>query len=245
MDSTDKNNGLITKIWGPAMWESIHCVAFGYPTNPSVEQKRYYKTYFMNLGHVLPCSLCQTSYNYFIADKKSNTFLSDDVFKNRDTLTKWVYNLHIRVNQKLDVDYVITYKDFVNKYESYRAKCNPKYDGCKMTDMDKKQSYKNAQQKNHVIIPQNIIEKFTNYALERGVTFDFDKYKSMSTDEWNYRNVYCQKILSHMRTTGVSTFEQNGKYKGLPTLHELHLFSRLSSSTNKSTLEETIKKYKL
>ena len=25
------NNGLITKIWGPVVWESLHCIAFGYP----------------------------------------------------------------------------------------------------------------------------------------------------------------------------------------------------------------------
>ena len=41
----NKNNGLITKIWGPAMWESIHCIAFGYPIEPTEEQKQNYKNY--------------------------------------------------------------------------------------------------------------------------------------------------------------------------------------------------------
>ena len=37
----NKNNGLITKIWGQAMWESLHCIAFGYPIEPTDEQKRF------------------------------------------------------------------------------------------------------------------------------------------------------------------------------------------------------------
>ena len=34
-----KTNGLITKIWGPHFWETLHCVSFGYPLEPTEEQK--------------------------------------------------------------------------------------------------------------------------------------------------------------------------------------------------------------
>jgi hypothetical protein len=46
----NKNNGLITKIWGPAMWESLHCIAFGYPVEPTDEQRQNYKDFFTSLS---------------------------------------------------------------------------------------------------------------------------------------------------------------------------------------------------
>ena len=59
------NNGLMTKIWGPHMWFAINCVSFGYPVNPTQEQKRQYKTFFEFLGFVLPCEFCKISYQFF------------------------------------------------------------------------------------------------------------------------------------------------------------------------------------
>ena len=41
--TTNINNGLITKIWGPGAWEFLHSVTFGYPVSPTDEQKQYYK----------------------------------------------------------------------------------------------------------------------------------------------------------------------------------------------------------
>ena len=243
--NSKNNNGLITKIWGPVMWESIHCVAFGYPVNPTVTQKRKYKEYFLNLGHVLPCSLCQTSYNFFINDKNSDTFLSDNVFKSRLTLAKWVFNLHNRVNKKLNVNYKISFEDFVNKYESYRAKCNPKYDGCVMTPNDKMLSYINSNKKNHAVISMDTASKFNNYASERGIQFNLNKYNKMLKNtpdkNWDDRNKYCDAILTDMRINGINYVEEKGKYKGLPTIHELHLLSRLCSSVDENTLKNMIK----
>ena len=34
------NNGLLTKIWGPHLWKSLHCIAFGYPSNPTDDEKK-------------------------------------------------------------------------------------------------------------------------------------------------------------------------------------------------------------
>ena len=127
----NKNNGLITKIWGPAMWESIHCIAFGYPIEPTEEQKQNYKNFFLNLMNVLPCKFCRDSYKDFVT-KEDETILRDEDFENRESLTKFVFKIHNRVNKKLGVNYNICYDDFVKKYESYRAKCIPNEKGCNM-----------------------------------------------------------------------------------------------------------------
>jgi hypothetical protein len=248
MEINNQDNGLITKIWGPAMWESINSIAFGYPINPSVEQKRFYKIYFLNLGNVLPCSFCQKSYNCFIAEKNTNTYLSDNVFDDRKSLIKWVYNLHNRVNIKLDVDYAITFDEFIKKYESYRAICNPKFDGCVMTPSDKIISFTNAKKTNCSIIPKHTAEYFKEYALERGIKFNLDKYDTMPKNDnknWDKRNSECTIILKHMRHNGVSSVEQNGEHKGKPTMHELRLLARLCSSMNKTELHKLTKNMKI
>ena len=47
-NSDNSNNGLITKIWGPDIWSALHSISFGYPINPSQDQKDKYKTFFTN-----------------------------------------------------------------------------------------------------------------------------------------------------------------------------------------------------
>jgi hypothetical protein len=42
----NSNNGLITKIWGESAWIFGHSITFGYPINPSIEQRNNYKNYF-------------------------------------------------------------------------------------------------------------------------------------------------------------------------------------------------------
>ena len=47
--SSNKNNGLMTKIWGPSGWEFLHSVSFGYPIEPTAEQKKIIKIFFIVL----------------------------------------------------------------------------------------------------------------------------------------------------------------------------------------------------
>ena len=34
------------KIWGPPGWLFLHTITFNYPTNPTEEDKKYYKNFF-------------------------------------------------------------------------------------------------------------------------------------------------------------------------------------------------------
>ena len=63
MTTNNDNMGLLTKIWGPPLWESLHCITFAFPSNPTNEEKQHYLAFFKSLGNVLPCSLCRSSYN--------------------------------------------------------------------------------------------------------------------------------------------------------------------------------------
>jgi hypothetical protein len=230
----NKNNGLITKIWGPMMWESIHCIAFGYPIEPTSEQKENYKNFFLNLMNVLPCKFCRDSYKDFIT-KEENTLLRDEDLENRESLTKFVFKIHNRVNKKLGVNYNICYDDFVKKYESYRAKCIPNEKGCNMPLNLKADSFNMSEIKHAPLIKNHHYEGFKKYALIRGVKFDDNILKICDIKDrfdkiWQMRDKKCRQIIRKMRIEGIPSVEKDGEFKNMPTIEELHLISLLSTN---------------
>jgi hypothetical protein len=239
-NDSNANNGLITRLWGPGAWFSLHSITFGYPINPTTEQKKQYKDYFESVGNVLPCSYCRKSYNEFISS--DDTMLTDDVFESRATLTLWLYKLHNRVNAKLGVDYGVTYEDIVKRYEAFRAKCTPQIQGCVMPLDEKQKSYLVADQKHCPIVKLSLAQCFKEYAILRKVEFFPENYAECDTDKWTARNKECADIISSMRKGGISSLEQNGEFKGLPTVQELTLLSKLSTTMSKNELINLTKK---
>jgi hypothetical protein len=240
---SNKHNGLITKIWGSPLWMSLHCITFGYPIEPTQEEKNFYKIFFISLGNVLPCIYCKNSYNDFI--RFGDTIINDDMLKNRGTLTYWLYKIHERVNNKLKITYKTDFNDVVNKYESFRAKCsknNPNAKGCVMPLYDKSKSYILANYKEAPLIPLELIKRFTKYAEFRGIDFsNIDSYNdcfyfNKYSKKWIVRNYKCIKIINNMKTRAKPSIEISGKFIGLPTLEELLLLSKLSSSLNEDEL---------
>ena len=57
----NSGDGMLTKIWGPALWHALHNISFNYPVNPTSEDKKYYKNYILNLQYVLPCKYCRVN----------------------------------------------------------------------------------------------------------------------------------------------------------------------------------------
>jgi hypothetical protein len=228
-DENNKHNGLLTKIWGPSAWINFHAVSFGYPISPSVHQQQQYKQYYISVGDTLPCGHCRDSYKEFISS--GCTKLNDSVLKNRKSLTFWAYCIHEAVNNKLGVNYGVTYQDIIDKYEAFRAKCNTtkKEKGC-IVPLDKKsQSFKIAAKKDCPIISKDIVDQFIPYGIKRGIKLNrnFDK---------EILNTKCISIIDNMRQNGIQSIEQSGKYKGLPTTNELELIIMGSSNLNNDEL---------
>jgi len=238
---SQSNNGLMTKIWGPCTWFTISCFAFGYPTNPTPEQKQQYRIFFEYLGFVLPCIFCRDSYQCFIKD--DDTILDDYVMENRETLTHWVFRLHNRVNHKLSADYGTTYEEFYNKYESFRAKCAVDISGCSMPLELKSIAFKNADEKQCRIVPLEIIAKFKLYAKKRGISFDKIKYydnlvqNNRNSEEYHQRNIMCREQIKKIQYGAIHSLEQEGEYKGLPSIEELKLMSLLCTNLAITNLE--------
>lgn len=112
-----------TKSWGPYAWKFLHYVTFNYPEKPTEDDKESYADLFWNLTKTLPCKLCKESYFKFISEDPVDNHLHS-----RDTLVKWLYNLHSKVNDKLVSQGNRTtkspaYSVFLEEYESKRAVC--------------------------------------------------------------------------------------------------------------------------
>ena len=81
-------------LWGPHGWKFLHYLSFGYPMDPTTEQKNQYKTFFLSLQHVLPCSICSKHYSENLME-----YSLDDALRNRDALVRWVIDIHNSVNE--------------------------------------------------------------------------------------------------------------------------------------------------
>ena len=251
--NSDANNGMLTKIWGKCSWVTIHSITFGYmvvfdPKNPDhVRRKEGIKATLINLAECWPCVYCRDSYKEFVSDPNSPAYISDDIFASRDSLTRWAYRLHERVNQKLGVDYGLSYEDIVPIYESYRAKCIDKDKGCTMPLDLKAKSYSMADIRHAPVVKNEFSEKFIKYAKIRGIPdyIDILRYynKVILTNRVN-RDVICWKIIDHMRKSSIDCTENEGKYEGLPTIYELILLSMRCSNISYHQHDKIIQKLK-
>jgi hypothetical protein len=112
-------DGMLTSVWGPPMWHFLHTMSFNYPVNPSAEDKKYYKDFVTNLQYVLPCKYCRINLtNNF---KKKPLQMCD--MENRETFSKYIYELHELVNKMLKKKSNLSYCDVRERYEHFRSRC--------------------------------------------------------------------------------------------------------------------------
>jgi hypothetical protein len=119
------DTGMQTNVWGPAGWLFLHSIAQNYPWNPNAEKRKSYLKFFKTLAEVLPCGNCRDSYRSYITTMGLDTYLDYSKLKDRFTCTRWLYNVHSKVNEAIGKEN-IPFKDVWNRYESYRSKCNNK-----------------------------------------------------------------------------------------------------------------------
>jgi hypothetical protein len=112
-------DGMMTKIWGPAMWHYLHTMSFNYPVNPTNDDKKNYRDFILNLKNVLPCKYCRINL--------SNNFKKKPIqmchMKSRDTFSRYIYELHETVNKMLNKKSNLTYCEVRERYEHFRSRC--------------------------------------------------------------------------------------------------------------------------
>ena len=125
---SNKIEGMMTKVWGPAGWLFLHSITFGYPeviderNDDHVHRRKSMNNFFENISGVLPCCLCRQSFTEFIQKFPIGPHLNKRV-----DLVRWLYKMHNLVNNKLGVPKcdIPSFKDFVLFYEEFRAGCHP------------------------------------------------------------------------------------------------------------------------
>jgi hypothetical protein len=247
IDNKNINNGLLPLIWGPHLWKSLHCITFAYPINPTQEDKINYKNFFIYLQYVIPCKSCGDSYAKFI--NEGDVKLTDSVLENRATLTKWMYDLHNAVNNKLSINYDVSFKQIKDRYEKFRAICDPNLPGCIMSLNNKKESYIHNSINDCSVIPLEIAKQFDVYAKKMGIDNFIEEIiyyhniyldKDNNIDKWEKRNNDCYNIITHMNNNAIKSFDEND----VPSKEELLLLSKLCSKVNVNTLKKILNKQK-
>ena len=116
----NSGDGMLTSVWGPSMWHYLHTMSFNYPVEPSKENKHYYKEFVKNLQYTLPCKYCRINLkNNFKAHP-----IKECHMKNRESFSRYVYELHELVNKMLNKKSGLKYCDVRERYEHFRARCS-------------------------------------------------------------------------------------------------------------------------
>jgi hypothetical protein len=112
-------DGMITATWGPPMWHYLHTMSFNYPVNPTAEDKKHYRDFIINLQYVLPCKYCRINLKTNLRQMP----ITSAVMANRESFSRYVYELHELVNKMLKKKSNLSYCDVRERYEHFRSRC--------------------------------------------------------------------------------------------------------------------------
>ena len=104
-------------VWGPHMWFFLHTIEMTYPLRPNAVTKKKYYEFIQNIPLFIPIEHMAGEFTKLLDEYPVQPYLDK-----RDTLIRWVWFIHNKINQKLEKPQ-ITLKDFYIKYyEEYKPK---------------------------------------------------------------------------------------------------------------------------
>jgi len=112
-------DGMLTSVWGPSMWHVLHTISFNYPNNPTLEDKKKYMNFIKSLKYILPCKYCRIN----LKNNFKSLPLTIKEMENRQTFSRYIYNLHELINKMLNKKSGLSYCDVRERYEHFRARC--------------------------------------------------------------------------------------------------------------------------
>ena len=115
----NSGDGMLTTVWGPPMWHFLHTMSFNYPVEPTPEDKKHYKDFIYSLRYILPCKYCRINLKSNLKQKP----LQMCHMANRETFSRYIYELHELVNKMLNKKSNLTYCDVRERYEHFRSRC--------------------------------------------------------------------------------------------------------------------------
>lgn len=126
----NSGDGMLTSVWGPIFWFFLHTMSFNYPVKPDIETKKHYRDFILSLQYILPCKYCRD--NLVLNFKKLP--LTMEKMKDRESFSRYVYDLHELINKMLNKKSNLSYDDVRDRFETFRSKCfaekKNKHSGC-------------------------------------------------------------------------------------------------------------------
>lgn len=165
----NSNDGMLTTVWGPAMWHYLHTMSFNYPVKPTTKDKKHYHEFIIKLQHVLPCGKCREN----LKENFKKLPIKKCAMKSRYTFSKYIYDLHELINTMLGKRSGLSYEEVRERYEHFRSRCATKSKTHKKRQMRKQKREKGCTEpivgeKSKCVI--NIVPK-----TEKVDTFNMDK----------------------------------------------------------------------
>ena len=115
----ESGDGMLVSVWGPSVWHSLHTMSFNYPIKPTLEEKKHYRDFILSLQHVLPCKYCRMN----LKTNFKQLPLTMGKMKNRETFSRYIYDLHELINKMLHKKSNLSYCDVRERYEHFRSRC--------------------------------------------------------------------------------------------------------------------------
>ena len=97
---------------GPHVWAAIHLCCIGAPDVLDSMQQVQYRSFFMSLPYVIPCTNCSDHFK-----KVLQTLPVDNKLTGKDDLFRWSVDVHNNVNARLNKP-IIAYEDAYNYWKT-------------------------------------------------------------------------------------------------------------------------------
>jgi len=107
--------GLDSKVWGPPMWFFLHTTAICYPLHPNAVTKKKIYDFFQNLHLFIPIEPMASNFSKLLDEYPIAPYLD-----NRESLVRWVWFIHNKINQQLEKPQISLNDFYVKYYESYK-----------------------------------------------------------------------------------------------------------------------------
>ena len=99
------------------MWHYLHTMSFNYPVNPT-KRKKIINVLYCHCKMFYSCKYCRINLKNF-----QLLPLTDKEMTNRDTFSRYIYNLHETVNKMLKKKSGLKFCDVRERYEHFRSRC--------------------------------------------------------------------------------------------------------------------------
>jgi hypothetical protein len=120
LNDYNSGDGMVTSVWGPSMWHTLHTMSFNYPVSPTHADKHKYRNYVLNLKYVLPCGKCRKN----LRENFKKLPLHLKHMESRETFSRYLYDLHELINSMLGKKSGLTYEEVRERYEHFRSRCS-------------------------------------------------------------------------------------------------------------------------